>query len=113
MNTCSGKSREICSKLGDLGSLKAKLGENYYELGNLEIGPKTWSLQAIFGDLASMHFPEVFWNISLCTPLNSYVIWQVIYLRFTVSYKRAFSSRLRNLNSVYFGMNVAYTHVFL
>ena len=44
------------SKLGDLGSLKAKLGENYYELGNLEIGPKIWSLQAIFGDLASMVF---------------------------------------------------------
>ena len=34
------------SKLGDSGSLKAKLGENYYELGNLE---------AIFGALASMH----------------------------------------------------------
>ena len=42
------------SKLGDLGSMKAKLGENYNELGNLEIGPKTWSLQAIFGDLTSM-----------------------------------------------------------
>ena len=55
MNTCSGKSGEMYSKLGDLGSLKAKLGENYYELGNLEIGPKTWSLQAIFGDLASMY----------------------------------------------------------
>ena len=59
MNTCSGKSGEMYSKLGDLGSLKAKLGENYYELGNLEIGPKTWSLQAIFGDLASMRIAKV------------------------------------------------------
>ena len=53
--------------------------------------------------------PEVFWNISVCTPLNSYVILQVIFLRFTASYKTAFSSRLCNLNSVYFGMNIAHS----
>ena len=46
----------------------------------------------------------------LCVhPLNSYVILQVIFLRFTASYKRAFFSRLGNLNSVYFGMNVAHS----